>query len=76
MPPERTRRLRRLVFIFLLAAPLVLELVGMGKSTGLAGLCAIAAAWSGTAGVVIERWLFFTDATTDAAATDSVDLLT
>ena len=76
VPPARTRWLRRLVFIFLLAAPLMLELVGMGKSAGLAGFCAIAAACSGTAGVVIERWLFFTDAATDDAGSDSVDLLT
>ena len=76
VPPQRTRRRRRLAFIFLLAAPLALELVGMGKSAGLAGVCAIAAALSGTAGVVIERWLFFTDATNDAPETHSVDLLT
>jgi DMSO reductase anchor subunit len=76
VPPARTRRLRRLAFIFLLAAPLLLELVGMGKSAELATLCAIAAALSGSVGIVIERWLFFTDTDSGAAAEDSVDLLT
>ncbi len=76
VPPERTRRLRRFAFIFLLAAPLLFELVGMGRSSGFASLCAIAAALSGTAGIVIERWLFFTDASTSTPQEDSVDLLT
>ena len=76
LPPERTRRLRRLAFIFLLAVPLLLELVGMGKSSGLATLFALGAALSGTAGIVIERWLFFTDASTGGGNTGSVDLLT
>lgn len=76
VPPARTRRLRRFAFIFMLAAPLLLELVGMGKSAGLASLCAIAAALSGTIGVVIERWLFFTDTDNGAAEEHSVDLLT
>jgi DMSO reductase anchor subunit len=76
VPPERTRRLRRLAFIFLLAVPLLLELVGMGKPSGLATLFALGAALSGTAGIVIERWLFFTDAPTSGANTETVDLLT
>ncbi len=76
LPPERTRRLRRYTFIFLLAVPLLLELVGMGKSSGLASLCAVGAALVGTAGIVIERWLFFTDAPISGADNDSIDLLT
>ncbi len=76
VPPHRTRRLRRFAFIFMLAAPLLLELVGMGKSAGLASLSAIAASLSGTIGVVIERWLFFTDTDNGAAEEHSVDLLT
>lgn len=76
MPPARIRRLRRLAFVFMLAAPLLLELVGMGKESALASLCAIAAALSGTVGIVIERWLFFTDAPTSAPDNASVDLLT
>ena len=64
-PPEKIRRMRRYVFILLLAFPLLLDLVGMDKSTGLANLCAIGAALTGTAGIVIERWLFFTDAPTN-----------
>ena len=76
LPPERTRRLRRLAFIFLLAAPLLLNLVGMGRPSGLASLCALGAALAGTAGIVIERWLFFTDAPTSGADKNSIDLLT
>lgn len=70
VPPARTRRLRRVAFIFMLAVPLLLELVGMGKSAGLASASAIAAALSGTIGIVIERWLFFTDTDNGAAAED------
>ncbi len=76
VPPDRTRRLRRFAFILLLAAPLLLDLFGMGRSSGIATLCAIGAALAGTAGIVIERWLFFTDAPTSGADNDSVDLLT
>ena len=71
-PPKRTRRMRRYAFILLLALPLLLDLVGMGKSTGLANLCAIGAALTGTAGIVIERWLFFTDALKNGEETHSV----
>ncbi len=76
LPPERTRRLRRLAFIFLLAVPLLLNLFGMGRPSGLASLCALGAALAGTAGIVIERWLFFTDAPTSGADKNSIDLLT
>ncbi len=76
LPPERTRRLRRLAFIFLLAVPLLLNLVGMGRASALASLCALGAALAGTAGIVIERWLFFTDAPTSGADKNSIDLLT
>ena len=65
VPTERTRRMRRYTFILLLALPLLLDLAGMGRSSGLANLCAIGAALTGTAGIVIERWLFFTDAATN-----------
>ncbi len=73
-PPERTRRLRRLAFILMLAVPLALGLVGMDRTSALSVLFAIAAALSGTVGIVIERWLFFTDTSADAD-TESVDLL-
>ncbi len=75
VPPERTRRLRRMAFIFMLAVPLALNLVGMGEAAWLAGLCAVAAALSGTAGIVIERWQFFTDTAASPPVGDSVDLL-
>jgi len=71
-PPERTRRMRRYAFILLLALPLLLDLVGMGKSTALANLCAIGAALTGMAGIVVERWLFFTDAPTNGEENHSV----
>ena len=74
VPPERTRRMRRYACILLLALPLLLDLVGMGKSPGLASLCAIGAALTGTAGIVIERWLFFTDAPTNREDNHSVIL--
>ena len=75
LPPDRTRRLRRFTFIFMLALPLLLELIGMGKSSGLAIFCALGAAISGTAGIIIERWLFFTDTSTTNDNAGSVDLL-
>lgn len=75
VPLKRTRRMRRYAFILLLALPLLLDLVGMGKSSGLASLCAVGAALAGTAGIVIERWLFFTDTPTSGEDNNSVDLL-
>jgi DMSO reductase anchor subunit len=75
VPPERTRMLRRAVFILMLALPLFLDLVGMGKSPELATSCALGAALAGTAGVAIERWLFFTDAPTADGDAREVDVL-
>jgi DMSO reductase anchor subunit len=75
IPPDRTRRLRRQAFIFMLAIPLGLELLAMGKPGTLASLMMITAALSGTAGIVIERWLFFTDASNTDDDENSVDIL-
>ena len=59
---ERAVRLRRYAFVLLFALPLVLTMAATEAAPWLAALAAVAAALSGSAGVVIERWLFFAEA--------------
>ena len=59
---ERAARLRRYAFVLLFALPLLLAMAGMEAEPGPGALAAVAAALSGSAGVVIERWLFFAEA--------------
>ena len=59
---ERAARLRRYAFLLLFALPLLLAMAGMEAEPGPGALAALAAALSGSAGVVIERWLFFAEA--------------
>lgn len=56
---ERAIRLRRYAFLLLFALPLVLTMTAMEAAPWLAALAALAAALSGSAGIVIERLLFF-----------------
>ena len=59
---ERAVKLRRYAFVLLFALPLVLTMAAMEADPWLAPLAAAAAAISGSAGVVIERWLFLAEA--------------
>ena len=55
-------RLRRYAFVLLFAVPLVCTMAAMEAAPWRAALAALAAALSGSAGVVIERRLFFGEA--------------
>ena len=59
---ERAVRLRRYAFVLLFALPLVLTMAAIEAASWPAALAAAAAALSGSAGVAIERWLFFAEA--------------
>ena len=59
---ERAVRLRRYAFVLLFVLPLVLTMAATEGSQWPAALAAAAAALSGSAGVVIERRLFFAEA--------------
>ena len=59
---KHAAKLRRIVFLTLFLAPLVLVLVGMGQPPAIAIPCAVLAALSAGVGVLIERWLFFAEA--------------
>ena len=65
---ERAVRLRRYAFVLLFVLPLVLTMAATEASQWPAALAAVAAALSGCAGVVIERWLFFAEAAPPDAA--------
>ncbi len=62
LPREQAVRLRRYAFVLLFALPLVLSMAGTEAASWTAALAAVAAALSGSAGLVIERWLFFAEA--------------
>lgn len=64
---ERAVRLRRYAFVLLFVLPLVLTMAATEGSQWPVALAAVAAALSGSAGVVIERWLFFAEAATSGA---------
>ena len=64
---EHAVKLRRYAFVLLFVLPLVLTMAAMEASQWPAALAAGAAALSGSAGVVIERRLFFAEATTSGA---------
>ena len=59
---ERALTLRRYAFVLLFVVPLVLTMVAMEATHLPAALAVAGAALSGTAGVVIERRLFFAEA--------------
>ena len=59
---EHALRLRRYAFVLLFALPLVLTMAAMEAAPLLAALAALAAALAGSAGIVIERLLFFGEA--------------
>ena len=59
---EQAVRLRRYAFVLLFALPLALTMAATEAAPWPAALAAVAAALSGSAGVVIERWLFFAEA--------------
>ena len=59
---ERAVKLRRYAFVLLFALPLVLAMAAIEAAPWLAAPGAVAAALSGSAGVVVERWLFFAEA--------------
>ena len=59
---ERAIKLRRYAFVLLFALPLILTMTAMEAAPWLAALAALAAALSGSAGIVIERVLFFGEA--------------
>jgi DMSO reductase anchor subunit len=60
---KHSAKLRRIAFLTLFLAPLVLVLIGtMERSPAIAIPCAVLAALSACAGVLIERWLFFAEA--------------
>lgn len=65
---EHAVKLRRYAFVLLFALPLVLTMAAMEASQWPAALAAGAAALSGSAGVVIERRLFFAEAATPGGA--------
>lgn len=65
---ERAVRLRRYAFVLLFVLPLVLTMAATEASQWPAALAAVAAALSGCAGIVIERWLFFAEAAPSGAA--------
>ena len=55
-------KLRRYAFVLLFALPLALTMAGTEAAPWPAALAAVAAALSGSAGLAIERWLFFAEA--------------
>ena len=59
---EHAVKLRRYAFVLLFAVPLVLTMVAMEATHPLATPAVVGAALSGTAGVLIERRLFFAEA--------------
>ena len=59
---ERAIRLRRYAFALLFALPLILTMAAMEAAPWIAALAALAAALSGSTGIVIERLLFFGEA--------------
>lgn len=61
---RHAERLREIAAVALFALPLALQLVVLGKQMGMiALLAALAAVASATLGVLVERWLFFAEAT-------------
>jgi DMSO reductase anchor subunit len=59
---KHAAKLRRIAFVGLFAVPLVLVLIGMDAPAWLGIPCLVLAALSASAGVVVERWLFFAEA--------------
>lgn len=59
---EQVRNFRRVAFLGLFAAPLLLSLFAMEVETGTSMLMTVAAAASAAVGVLAERWLFFAEA--------------
>lgn len=59
---KHAARLRRIAFIGLFAAPLVLSMAAVEASPSLAVLCTVLAVLSAGIGVAAERWLFFAEA--------------
>ena len=55
-------KLRRIAFLGLFPAPLVLSMAAIELPGGLGDLCAVLAAVSASVGVLVERWLFFAEA--------------
>lgn len=64
---QRAVELRRYAFVLLFVLPLVLSMAAMEASHWAGALAAVAAALSGSAGVVIERRLFFAEARSPGA---------
>jgi DMSO reductase anchor subunit len=60
---KHAERLRQLAVGFGAVVPFVLLLAVMAGSGGWAAFAAVAAALSGSLGVLVERWLFFAEAT-------------
>ena len=59
---EQAVKLRRYAFVLLFVLPLALTMAGTESASWTAALAAVAAALSGSTGLVIERWLFFAEA--------------
>jgi DMSO reductase anchor subunit len=59
---KHAAKLRRLAVVLLFAVPLVLVLAGVAAGGGLAVALDVLAALSASAGVLVERWLFFAEA--------------
>ncbi len=59
---KHAAKLRRYAFVLLFALPLVLTMASMETGGWIAAAAALAAAFSGSAGAVVERWLFFAEA--------------
>ena len=62
IPRAHAVRLRRYAFLLLFAVPLTVSLLTMGETAWFAFPASLAAALSASAGIVIERWLFFAEA--------------
>lgn len=60
---KHAAKLRRLALIFGFALPFVLTLIVLFTGGWLAAALALLAAFSGLAGIALERWLFFAEAT-------------
>jgi sulfite dehydrogenase (quinone) subunit SoeC len=59
---KHATKLRRIALVLGFAAPIVLLLIAAAADEALAAIAAIAAALAMTAGVFVERWLFFAEA--------------
>lgn len=59
---KHAAKLRVIALVAAFALPLLLTLAGLLLPPGLSELCAVPAAVIATAGVLIERWLFFAEA--------------